>query len=243
MNKYGLIGEKLSHSFSKSFFTEYFSKNEIEASYENLEFSSEKELLDFLSTDVFNFRGLNVTLSYKEIAFRAMDEITPEAKAIGAINTIQVRDHRLIGHNTDCYGFQQMIKPFLDNNHHRAIILGTGGASKAVEYVLKKIGIDCIFISREKSGKTIFTYSDINQYMLDACKCIVNTTPVGMFPNSTEMIDLPYEFLTEKHLVIDLIYNPEETIFLKKAKEKGCISLNGLTMLHEQALAAWDFWN
>ena len=149
----------------------------------------------------------------------------------------------LIGHNTDAYGFHQSIKPFLTNQHEKALILGTGGASKAIAFVLKNIGIDIFYISHSKTGDRIFPHNAVNDHMLRACKCIVNTTPVGMFPNEQQMIDFPYQHLTADHLVVDLIYNPEETLFLKAAKERGAMTLNGLTMLKEQALEAWKFWN
>lgn len=243
MKKFGLIGESLKHSFSQQFFTNYFEKNQIEATYENLEFSNKEELSVFFQSAIKDYSGLNVTIPYKETVLPFLTELTPEAKAIGAINTIKINGDQLIGHNTDCFGFHQMIKPFLNNQHQKVMILGTGGASKAVEYVFKTIGIDCIFISQNKKGDAIFNYSDINNYMVDACKCIVNTTPVGMFPHENEQIPFPYEYLTNQHLVIDLIYNPKETLFLKAAKEKDCIILNGETMLREQALAAYTFWN
>jgi shikimate dehydrogenase len=169
--------------------------------------------------------------------------VTQDVTQIGAVNCVQFKDGKTIGHNTDVYGFQQSIKPFLTTQHERAVILGTGGASKAVKFVLEKIGLDCIFISRNPKGEKEFSYEEINSYMLNACKLIVNTTPVGTFPNVTEKIEFPYSFLTDKHLVVDLIYNPAETAFLKNAKERGATTLNGETMLKQQAMKAWEIWN
>lgn len=242
-SQFGLIGRKLSHSFSQSYFTNYFEKEGIHATYQNLEFPTEEELHAFLKNEAHHFRGFNVTLPYKETVLQWMDGITPEADAIQAVNTIKVANNRLIGHNTDAFGFHQSIKPFLTNRHEKAMIIGTGGASKAVAYVLKSIGIDVIFISRKKKGKNIFRYSDINKNMVDACKCIVQTTPLGMFPDVEQCVSFPFEFLTSEHLVIDLIYNPKETIFLKRAKEHNAQLLNGQSMLEQQALASWYFWS
>lgn len=243
MIKFGLIGQKLEHSYSQSFFREYFQKNKIDADYLNLEFPSNNELETFFKEEIFEYKGLNVTIPYKESVLQCIDELTTEATSIGAINTIKIANNTIIGHNTDCFGFHQMIKPFITSQHQKAMIIGTGGASKSVAYVLKSIGIDVLFISRKKVGKNIFEYSDINKYMLQACKCIINTTPVGMYPNNQECIKFPFEFLTSEHLVIDLIYNPEETLFLKKAKEHNATILNGQTMLREQAFESWKFWS
>ncbi len=242
-NQYGLIGKSLQHSFSKDFFTRFFEEKKIDASYQNLEFDTAKQLEHFFKEDIFQFKGINVTIPYKETVLPFLDELTEEAQQIGAVNTIQVKDNQLIGHNTDAFGFHQSIKPFLTNRHDKALILGTGGASKAVAYVLNNIGLDILYISRSKTGNLIFPYEAINEHMLQACKCIINTTPVGMFPNENETIHIPFQYLTPEHLVIDLIYNPKETLFLKNARLQGTMTLNGLSMLKEQALAAWRFWN
>jgi len=240
---FGLLGKFLKHSFSKSFFSNYFSDKGINADYENIELASEADLEVFLKKDAYKFKGLNVTIPYKEAVIPLLHKLTPEAQKIGAVNTIKIENNMLIGHNTDAYGFHQSIKPFLTNQHEKALILGTGGASKAIAFVLKNIGIDIFYISHSKTGDRIFPHNAVNDHMLRACKCIVNTTPVGMFPNEQQMIDFPYQHLTADHLVVDLIYNPEETLFLKAAKERGAMTLNGLTMLKEQALEAWKFWN
>lgn len=242
--KYGLLGKHLSHSFSQRFFESYFKEHKIDASYELIELSSPDALKDFMLGSVAQYQGLNVTIPFKEHLLEFIDEVSSEAQIIGAINTIKVGSNgKICGYNTDAYGFHQSIKPFLDFNHHRAIILGTGGASKAVAFVLEKLGLDVFFISRNPIGSKQFSYSEINAQMLSTCKLVINCTPVGMFPNSDNLIDIPYEFLTKKHLIIDLIYNPSETLFLKKSRESGAIVLNGDSMLHQQALKSWELWN
>ena len=244
MMKYGLLGKHLSHSFSQRFFESYFKEHKIDASYELIELSSPDALKDFMHGSVAQYQGLNVTIPFKEHILEFIDEVSSEAQIIGAINTIKVGSNgKICGYNTDAYGFHQSIKPFLDFNHHRAIILGTGGASKAVAFVLEKLGLDVFFISRNPEGSKQFSYSEINVEMLSTCKLVINCTPVGMFPNSDNLIDIPYEFLTKKHLIIDLIYNPSETLFLKKSRESGAIVLNGDSMLHQQALKSWELWN
>lgn len=244
MMKYGLLGKHLSHSFSQRFFESYFKEHKIDASYELIELSSPDALKDFMLGSVAQYQGLNVTIPFKEHILEFIDEVSSEAQIIGAINTIKVGSNgKICGYNTDAYGFHQSIKPFLDFNHHRAIILGTGGASKAVAFVLEKLGLDVFFISRNPVGSKQFSYSEINAQMLSTCKLVINCTPVGMFPNSDNLIDIPYEFLTKKHLIIDLIYNPSETLFLKKSRESGATVLNGDSMLHQQALKSWELWN
>lgn len=240
MRLFGLLGKKLGHSFSQDFFTDYFNQHGIEARYTNFEISTITDIQPVLKKSL---AGLNVTIPYKETVIDFLDELTPEAREIGAVNCIEFKQNKLVGHNTDAFGFHQAIKPFLTNKHERAVILGTGGSSKAVAYVLKKIGIDCIFISRNPIGENQFAYSEINQLMLNTCKLIVNCTPVGMYPNSDNCINIPYHFLTSEHLVVDLIYNPIKTKFLLKSELSGAQILNGETMLKQQALKSWEIWN
>lgn len=240
--QFGLIGKSLGHSFSNQFFTDYFSKNKIAATYQNLEFNTPELLSEFFEKSIFQLDGVNVTIPYKEAVIPFLTELSEEAGKIGAVNTIKIDNGSLIGYNTDAYGFQQSIKPFLTNKHERAIILGTGGASKAVGYVLKQLGIECIFISRNPSKGNHFSYSEMNDYMLNACKLIVNCSPVGMFPNTTESIEIPFEYLTPDHLVVDLIYNPVKTLLLQKSEHAGAQILNGETMLKQQALRAAEIW-
>ena len=238
MKRYGLIGKKLGHSFSKTFFSEYFDRHSIHASYENIELPD----LDGIREKLVGFDGFNVTIPYKEAVIPFLDEIDSIAKEIGAVNTVKVAGDKWIGYNTDAFGFHQSIKPFLTNRHERAIVFGTGGASKAIRYILDKIGVDIIQISRSPEVGQ-FAYEDVNEIMVSNCKLIVNTTPVGMFPNIDDCIDLSFDDLGEDHLVIDLIYNPEKTLLLRKAEEKGSAVLNGASMLKEQALAAYKIWN
>ena len=246
MSKYrfGLIGKSLAHSFSKDFFSDFFLKNKVDGIYENLEFEGEEELRVFFDSEIRNFRGLNVTIPYKKAVLPFIDEIDDAALKIGAVNTIKRIGSKTIGFNTDAYGFQQSIKPFLTNKHEKALVLGTGGASKAIEYTLQKLGIEVLFISRLESDLGhVFTYEEMNKYMIDACKLIVNCTPVGMFPNENQEIKLPYHCLSSDHLVIDLIYNPTKTKFLENAERNGAQILNGSSMLKEQAMKSWKIWN
>jgi len=241
MRKFGLIGKSLSHSFSKSFFENYFSFNQIEASFDNYEFQNSEDLKVFLSRK--EVLGCSVTIPYKEQIIPFLDDLTEEVKEVGAVNCIKLENNRWVGYNTDVFGFKQSIKPFLTNKHEKALVIGTGGAAKAVAYVLKEIGIEVLNISRTPQKRNEFGFEDINEYMLKACKLIINTSPVGMFPNDHETIPFPFSFLTSEHLVVDLIYNPEETLFLKEAKANGAMILNGASMLKEQALKSWDIWN
>ena len=239
MKTYGLIGRSLGHSFSKSFFKNYFSEHSIQARYENFELETIDEVSSLFEQEI---SGFNVTIPYKEVILPFLDELTDESKLIGAVNVVQILNGRKIGHNTDAFGFHQSIKPFLTNQHERAIIFGTGGASKAVEFVLKKIGVEVIFISRNPVRPDQFHYDEVNHHMLNACKLLVNTTPVGTFPNSHECIGISFSALTPEHLVVDLIYNPAKTKFLERAESEGAMILNGTSMLREQALKSWKIW-
>lgn len=241
MPEYGLIGKRLDYSFSKAFFTAFFEQNGLGCRYENIELDSLENIGTILKSG--RYSGLNVTIPYKEEIIPFLDELSPEAREIGAVNTIAFRDGRTIGHNTDAFGFHQSIKPFLNNKHERALVLGSGGASKAVVHVLKKIGLDVLLISRSPQGEKEFSYSEINLHMINACKLIVNCTPVGTYPDIDEKPELPTEFIGPEHLVADLVYNPEKTRLLREAEAKGALILNGHSMLREQALQAWKIWN
>lgn len=240
MIEYGLIGKSLGHSFSKQFFEDYFKKNELSSTYSNIELTSIEEIKNVFEQEP---KGLNVTIPYKEAVIPYLDYITSEANEIGAVNCISCFNGKFIGHNTDAYGFQQSIKPFLTNKHERAIIFGTGGASKAIKFVLTSLGIDVITVTRNPQKEKEFGYDEVNNHMLNACKLLVNCTPVGTFPNVDESIVIPFEYLTPDHLVVDLIYNPSKTLFLKQAEENGATILNGESMLREQALKSWEIWN
>lgn len=241
MKTFGLIGKTLQHSFSKDFFTSLFEKEKIAAEYINIELAQIGEIQDMLQAGKFS--GLNVTIPYKTAILPYLDRLSDEAQEIGAVNTLVFKNGETIGHNTDAFGFHQSVKPFLTFHHERALILGTGGASKAVAHVLKNLGIAVLYISREPKGEKEFGYEEINQYMLEACKLVVNCTPLGTFPNVNDSPEFPFECLTADHLVIDLIYNPEKTKFLQNAEENGATILNGKAMLEQQALKAWELWN
>jgi shikimate dehydrogenase len=240
MRKYGLLGKTLNYSFSKPFFEDYFQKNKIDARFDNYEIAT----IDGID-EVFaqHLNGLTVTIPYKETIIPFLDAISDEAKGIGAVNVVLFKDGQKIGHNTDAFGFHQSIKPFLTFHHERALILGTGGAAKAVAHVFRSLGIDVIFCSRNPQGRNQFSYSEINEHMLNACKVIVNCTPLGTFPNVDEFIEIPFDHLTADHLVIDVVYNPPKSEFLTRAENAGATILNGESMLRHQALRAFEIWN
>jgi len=241
MKKYGLIGKSLSHSFSKSYFSSFFIENKINASYDEFEIAQIDDVKTLLNSPI---NGFNVTIPYKESIIPFLDELSLEAKEIGAVNTIKIINGKTKGYNTDAFGFHQSIKPFLTNQHEKAIVLGTGGASKAVAYILNNLGIDVFFVSRTPNEiLNHFSYDDLNNEMINACKLIVNTTPVGMYPDENHLIPIDYGFLTENHLCIDLIYNPKETLFLKNASQNNASVLNGNHMLIEQAKESWKIWS
>lgn len=243
--QFGLIGKSLKHSFSKNYFEEKFQTLGLKNySYQYFELETIDSIKQ-LSAEHPELKGFNVTIPYKETIIPFLDELSDEAKKIGAVNCVSISNKKLIGHNTDVYGFSQSIKPFLDVNHQRALILGTGGASKAVAYALQKTGVEIYFVTSSSVKKTnnTFFYSEINEVVMNAFKLIVNTTPVGMFPKIDEAPELPYHLLTPQHLAYDLIYNPEQTLFLQKAQAQGAITVNGLSMLQLQAEKSWEIWN
>ncbi len=241
MTKFGIIGYPLGHSFSKGFFTEKFARESIDAQYLNFEIPDVAMLPDVLRNNP-ELRGLNVTLPHKQAVIPLLDEMSEEAKEIGAVNVIRVRDGRLKGFNSDIIGFTNSIKPLLQPLHRKALILGTGGASKAIRVGLNRLGIEWTYVSRSPREGMI-TYEDITAETLQAYTVIVNCSPVGMFPNVAQAPDIPYDCLSDKHLLFDCVYNPEETLFMKKGREQGATVKNGLEMLHLQAVASWDFWN
>lgn len=244
IRKLGLLGKTLGHSFSKSHFEEKFKAEQINGSFENIELSDAKAVEDWLRTAPTEFTGVSVTIPYKETVIPFLDELSAEAKAIGAVNCIHFKDGKSIGHNTDAFGFGQSIKPFLRNIHERALLLGTGGASKAVAYTLENLGITVAYLSRTpEEDQMIFGYDQANDLMVKSFPMIVNCTPLGTSPNFDEKPDFPIELVGEDHFVVDLIYNPSETLFLKLARENGADTLNGLSMLKQQAVKAWGIWN
>lgn len=243
MIEYGLIGKTLKHSFSKSYFEKKFTQLGLtDHAYLNIELEKIEEVKKLIETNS-NLKGFNVTIPYKESIIPFLDELSAEAKAIGAVNCVKIRSGKMIGYNTDVFGFASSVKPFIEPHHNKALILGTGGASKAIAYALKNIGVEVFFASSSKQNATTFLYSQLNEHMMRAFKLIVNTTPLGMFPDVNACPDIPYEFLTPEHLCYDAIYNPETTLFLQKAKAQGAVTINGLSMLQLQAEKSWEIWN
>ncbi|OIP84680.1 MAG: shikimate dehydrogenase [Porphyromonadaceae bacterium CG2_30_38_12] len=244
MQHYGLIGYPLGHSFSKMFFSQKFSNEKIDAVYEAYPLETIQEFEKLIRTVTLN--GLNVTIPYKEQVIPFLNEINTEAAQIGAVNTIKfIRQNgvfHLVGYNTDAIGFENSIKPLFQKHHTKALILGTGGASKAIRYVLEKNGIETQFVSRSKSDLNL-CYQDLNEALLTEYTVVVNASPVGTFPNEDACPAIPYQFLTERHLLFDVVYNPSETMFLKNGRAQGAIGINGALMLEKQALAAWEIWN
>ncbi|MCI6181645.1 MAG: shikimate dehydrogenase [Prevotella sp.] len=245
MDKYGLIGYPLGHSFSIGYFNEKFQNECIDATYENFEIPSIENLTEILDSNP-ELKGLNVTIPYKEKVISYLDSISPEARAIGAVNVIKVTHKgnktELKGYNSDVIGFTQSIEPLLERYHRKALVLGTGGASKAIIFSLKSLGIETLTVSRyERHG--CVRYEDITPEMIKEYNVIVNCTPCGMYPQTDDCPNLPYEAMDSHTLLYDLIYNPDETLFLKKGKAQGATVKNGLEMLLLQAFASWNFWN
>ena len=241
MDKYGIIGFPLGHSFSRGFFTEKFARESIDAQYLNFEIPDANMLREVLR-DNPELKGLNVTLPHKQAVIPLLDELSDEAKEIGAVNVIRVRDGKLKGFNSDIIGFTESIKPLLQPWHKKALILGTGGASRAIRVGLTRLGIEWTYVSRTPR-EGMLTYSDLTAEVMQQYMVIVNCSPVGMFPKTGEAPNIPYELLTPKHLLYDLVYNPEETLFMQKGRAQDAIVKNGLEMLHLQAIASWEFWH
>jgi shikimate dehydrogenase len=253
MRRYGLIGYPLSHSFSKKYFTEKFEREHIgDAVYELYPLDSLDSFKELLDQNP-ELQGLNVTIPYKETILPFLDILDASAQKIQAVNTIKIRyvsgKRMLTGYNTDTFGFRQSIKPFLESHHERALIFGTGGASKAVASVLRDIGVECYFVSRtcsaqqESARQNRFSYEEVTEHVLRHFPLLINTTPLGMYPNIQDALPIPYQHLGDRHFLYDLIYNPEVTRFLEEGKKQGAQTLNGLSMLQQQAEKAWEIWN
>lgn len=245
MDKYGLIGYPLGHSFSIGYHNQRFADEGINAKYLNFEIPTIDDLPAVLGKNP-ELKGLNVTIPYKEKVMQFLDYVSPEARAIGAVNVIRV-EHQgkkivLKGYNSDVIGFTQSIEPMLEEHHKKALILGTGGASKAVSYGLRSLGLETVHVSRYERPNTI-QYQSITPDVVLEYNVIVNCTPLGMFPKTEECPALPYEAMDERNILYDLIYNPDETLFMKRGKEHGAEVKNGLEMLLLQAFASWEFWN
>ncbi|MBP3838768.1 MAG: shikimate dehydrogenase [Prevotella sp.] len=245
MDKYGLIGFPLGHSFSIVYFNEKFQSEGIDAVYENFEIETIEQLKIVLDTNP-ELRGLNVTIPYKQEVMKFLHEISPEAQVVGAVNVIRIERKGsksvLKGFNSDVIGFQQSIEPILESHHKKALILGMGGAAKAVDYVLKKMGLETLYVSRNKAEGAIL-YDEVDEKIIKDYPVIVNCTPVGMYPNIEECPRLPYHAMDSHTLLYDLLYNPDETMFMKKGKQYGAMVKNGLEMLLLQAFASWEFWH
>jgi shikimate dehydrogenase len=242
-HQFGLIGKNISYSFSKAHFTKKFEDlNLPDYSYENIDFQDISEFEVYLQKNQ-NFRGLNVTIPYKETIIPFLDELSTKAAKIGAVNTIRfTKNGKLKGYNTDYYGFQKALKPLLQVHHKKALILGTGGASKAVGYALNQLGIGLNYVSRTSTENSI-GYSQINAETFEEYQIIINCTPLGTSPHTNGYPEIPYQYFTSNHIAFDLIYNPSETLFLQKAKKQGAVIKNGLEMLVFQAEKAWVIWN
>lgn len=241
MKKFGLIGKNISYSFSRKFFQEKFNQLQIDATYENFDLQHIEELKLVLQKNK-SLNGLNVTIPYKESILPFLDELSPEAQQIQAVNTIKISNNQLIGYNTDAFGFMKSLFPILEKQHTHALILGTGGASKAVANALKSMGIEYRFVSRNPQQQDL-AYADLNETIIQEHQLIINCTPVGTHPKVKESPALPYQFLESSHLLYDLVYNPPITEFLAKGKIRGCSIYNGKKMLEYQAERAWQIWN
>ena len=245
MDKYGLIGYPLIHSFSRSFFNEKFQNEGIDAVYENFEIPAIENLPEVIDSNP-ELKGLNVTIPYKEKVISYLDAVSPEARAIGAVNVIKVThsgsETTLKGYNSDVIGFTKSIEPLLERWHKKALILGTGGASKAVDYGLRSLGLETVFVSRYERPGTI-QYNKISPDVIKEYNVIINCTPVGMYPHVDECPQLPYEAMDSHTLLYDLIYNPDKTLFMKKGEDNGATVKNGLEMLLLQAFSSWEFWH
>jgi shikimate dehydrogenase len=241
---FGLLGKDISYSFSRGYFTDKFEKSDLKKhKYVNFDIKNIKEFPSLIIENQ-DIKGMNVTIPYKEEVMSFLNKLDETADKIGAVNTIKfTKRGDLKGYNTDVVGFEKSISPFLKKHHKRALILGTGGASKAIAYALKKNKIKFKFVSRNPEGKKEIAYSDIDKDILQKYHIIINCTPLGTFPEILKCPNIPYEYLTKKHLLYDLIYNPEVTAFLKNGKEKGAIIKNGLEMLQIQAEESWRIWN
>ena len=246
MDKYGLIGYPLGHSFSISYFNQKFHDEDIDAVYENFEIPTIDALPEVLSQNP-ELKGLNVTIPYKEKVLPFLDSISPEARSIGAVNVIRIthqgKDTILKGYNSDVIGFTKSIEPMIDKKwHNKALILGTGGVSKAIDYGLRNLGLETVFVSRYEKTGTI-QYKDITPEVIREYNVIVNCTPLGMYPHTEECPQLPYEAMDSHTILYDLIYNPDETLFMKQGEKYGAQTKNGLEMLLLQAFASWEFWH
>lgn len=245
MKHFGLVGFPLSHSFSKRFFTNYFAERNIEAQYLNFELKELNSLPEILKEDPLLI-GFNVTIPYKEAIIPFLDQCDPNATAIRAVNTVKIDrsgdQPRLVGYNTDLIGFRKSLLPLLKPHHKKALVLGTGGASKAIVAALNQLSIPNRLVSREAKSEMDLCYSQLSKELMEEFTILVNTTPLGTYPNTATFPDIPYQYLSDRHLLFDLVYNPEVTQFLQMGAHQGASIKNGQEMLELQALAAWEIW-
>ena len=244
MKKLGLLGKNIGYSFSRTYFSDKFIKEGLSEifSYQNFDIES-INLFPNLIDEYPELIGLNVTIPYKEAIIPFIDELSETASIIGAVNTIKIdSEGKLIGHNTDYIGFLESIKPLLQSHHKKALVLGYGGASKAILFALQQLNIDYLLVSRTKSDTNI-TYEEVDKEIFDHYQIVINCTPLGTFPAVENCPDIPYHYFTNLHIAYDLIYNPEQTTFLKQAQSQGATIKNGSQMLILQAEAAWKIWN
>ncbi|MDA7558214.1 shikimate dehydrogenase [Flavobacteriaceae bacterium] len=240
---FGLIGKNIDYSFSQSYFQQKFDRENLPHTYRNFDLQNLNEFQSIIENNE-NLKGLNITIPYKESIMSFLNKIDKKAALIGAVNTIKIHDNGFLeGFNTDYIGFTESIKPYLKSHHTHALILGTGGASKAVEFALKKLNISYYFVSRSPSNNKTLLYSELNKNLLSKYSIIINCTPLGTYPNIQNCPDISFDNLSNKHLLFDLIYNPKETKFMTLGKLKGATVCNGMKMLELQADKAWDIWN
>ena len=244
-NVFGLLGKNIEYSFSRGYFTNKFDKlGFTNYKYVNFDIQNIEEFLSIINDNKKSLRGINVTIPYKEEVMKYLNKLDKTAKEIGAVNTIKLtKKGNLKGYNSDVVGFENSIFPFIKKHHKRALILGTGGASKAIAYALKKNGIKFKFVSRNPKSKKEISYQDLTENVIKKHQIIINSTPVGTSPNIEKSPNIPYQFITKNHLLYDLIYNPEVTSFLLKGKEQGATIKNGYEMLELQAEESWRIWN
>jgi len=240
MKKFGLIGRNISYSFSKGYFADKFiNENIVGCTYDVFDLKQIEEVEKVF--EIEDLKGFNVTIPYKQDIIPYLDELSPEAKAIGAVNTVLIKNGKRIGYNTDCFGFENSLKPLLKSNHNKALVLGYGGAAKAIIYILNQLDIAYKIVSREKSEHNL-TYSELNEEIIHQHQIIINCSPVGTYPNLTESPSIPYQYINSNHILYDLIYNPEVTQFLKNGLQNGAIIKNGYEMLVLQAEKSWEIW-
>lgn len=244
MAAYGIIGFPLTHSFSKQYFTKKIERDVIpDAVYHSFPLTSIEDLPELLKSNPL-LRGLSVTIPYKEKVLKYLDQLSDEVSEIGATNCIKISGNKLKGFNTDITGFEKSFVRFLRPEHKKALILGTGGASKAVQYVLKKLGLDFLVVSRSGSDKINFIqYKQISSAIINEYKIVINCTPLGMSPDESSCPEIPYCLLTPDHYLYDLVYQPAKTLFLQKGEEQGSVICNGYEMLIIQAEENWRIWN